>query len=176
MGNRKQKKDYYCYYYYSWDMNKWLHCFSRVINTGKQPSEDCYSIKECHCIDGPRLKTGASVITINKPMCFTDRNATEHVFSQPKVYKRDLMIDEWLLADKPSLLVLLCVCWTSLILPHCLFFLTFFSIRFEVIFLWFFCPLSLSFVSFGNFFSIIHLTATYKFKISFSSWLWMLLP
>lgn len=122
MGNWKQKKDYY---YYSWDMNKWLHCFSRVINTGKQPSEDCYSIKECHCIDGPWLKTCASVITINKPTCFTDRNASEHVFSQPKVYKRDLMIDEWLLADKLSLLVLLCACWTSLIVPHCLVFFNF---------------------------------------------------
>lgn len=66
MENWKQKKrkNNYCY---SQNMNKWLHCFSCVINTSKQPSKNYYSIKECHCIERPWLKTGASVIQSTSP-------------------------------------------------------------------------------------------------------------
>lgn len=95
--------------------------------------------------------------TISRATRFTDRNATEHGRFQPKVYKWDLMIDEWLLADKLSLFILCCVSRTSLIVPHIIIFLTFFSIG-----IIFFSPPP--FIgSFGNFFGIIHLTAVYKF-------------
>lgn len=69
---------------YSWNMNKWLHCFSCVINTSKRPSENYYSFKECHCIEGLWLRIGVSVIQSASPRVLQTEMQLSTFFSSQK--------------------------------------------------------------------------------------------